>query len=356
MTQAKTSQLRRREMLQILLVVVIMLLLIKVEGKPFPAPNFQNCFSSEGCCPPAVTTGNPTSFKFPTELPMRTRPAAHLLDDAYIAKYQKAYELMRALPDSDGRSHVNQAYVHCGYCDNQFYFPGSKYPLEIHNNWLFLPWHRLFLYFHERILAKLIGDDTFALPFWNWDGLPEGMVMPNVYAEKSLNNKTNSSLYDPDRNKCAERPRVVDFSNPSLVTCSNATDEFQHWENTHVIYTQLVTAAVTPSLFIGQPYRYGDYGGVGGGTLESKPHGAVHIWVNVEDMLLFKNSATDPIFFAHHANVDRLWTIWKRDLEGGIRADLTDPDWLNTQFTFYDEDGNLVSVSVAQALHPDLLR
>ena len=27
---------------------------------------------------------------------------------------------------------------------------------------------RFYLYFHERILGKLIGDDTFALPFWNW--------------------------------------------------------------------------------------------------------------------------------------------------------------------------------------------
>lgn len=72
-------------------------------------------------------------------------------------------------------------------------------------------------------------------------------------------------------------------------------------------------------------------------------------------MLDFKNSATDPIFYAHHANVDRMWVKWKK-LKGGIRMDLPDPDWLNTKFTFYDENGKLVTVTVAQSLDPTLLR
>ncbi|TVU16157.1 hypothetical protein EJB05_39708, partial [Eragrostis curvula] len=39
------------------------------------------------------------------------------------------------------------------------------------------------LYFHERILDKLTDDDTFALPFWNWDS-PGGMTLPPILAKE----------------------------------------------------------------------------------------------------------------------------------------------------------------------------
>lgn len=120
------------------------------QALPFPAPNLQNCRSSEGCCTPALSDRS-KEFEFPgTNLQLRVRPAAHLVDDAYIAKYQKATELMRALPDTDGRSFLNQYKLHCAYCDNNLYFNAGEngdqasYPLEIHRSWLFFPWHRYF--------------------------------------------------------------------------------------------------------------------------------------------------------------------------------------------------------------------
>lgn len=348
---------------------------VAVEGEPFPAPNLSHCNNSEECCTRTFRSGPTKKFEFQSELPMRVRPAAHLVDAAYVAKIQKAYALMRSLPNDDGRSFLNQAYLHCVYCDNHLYFPGREYPLEIHSSWLFFPWHRLYLYFHERILAKLLDDDTFALPYWNWDNQsqnpPLANIIPEIYAaNKSIDDNRdwnsrneNSSLtnlnalYDPNRNECALRPHIVDFhnENPSESGCPNKTAEFQRTENAHLIYTQVVATPVTPSLFFGQPYRFGDFGAVGGGTVEYTPHGPVHRWTNIKEMGTFKLSAKDPIFFAHHANVDRLWTLWY-DLPGGNRKDLTDPDFLETEFTFYDENGDTVSASIAQSLEIDKLR
>jgi polyphenol oxidase len=37
-------------------------------------------------------------------------------------------------------------------------------------------------------------------------------------------------------------------------------------------------------------------------------------------------------------------------LPGDYRNDITDPDYLNTEFLFYDENGDLVKVKIAQAL------
>lgn len=99
----------------------------------------------------------------------------------------------------------------------------------------------------------------------------------------------------------------------------------------------------------------GDEADPGAGSVENIPHGPVHIWTgdntqpNIEDMGNFYSAGRDPIFFAHHSNVDRMWTIWKT-LGGKKRTDFTDPDWLDAAFLFYDENAQLVRVKVRDCL------
>ncbi|KAL2931949.1 Polyphenol oxidase chloroplastic [Bienertia sinuspersici] len=62
----------------------------------------------------------------------------------------------------------------------------------------------------------------------------------------------------------------------------------------------------------------------------------------------FYSAARDPIFYAHHANVDRMWSIWKT--LGDNRQDFTDTDWLNASFIFYDENAQAVRVRVRDCL------
>ncbi|EXC16158.1 Polyphenol oxidase [Morus notabilis] len=57
----------------------------------------------------------------------------------------------------------------------------------------------------------------------------------------------------------------------------------------------------------------------------------------------------DPIFFAHHANVDRMWNIWKT-LGGGKRKDITKKDFLDSEFLFYNENAQLVRVKIRDCL------
>ncbi|WP_442869378.1 tyrosinase family protein [Bradyrhizobium sp. CCBAU 11430] len=45
--------------------------------------------------------------------------------------------------------------------------------------------------------------------------------------------------------------------------------------------------------------------------LELDPHGAVHDLVG-GDMGNIRASAKDPVFWVHHANIDRLWTVWTK--------------------------------------------
>lgn len=114
---------------------------------------------------------------------------------------------------------------------------------------------------------------------------------------------------------------------------------------------QLVTGAGTRALFFGEPYRAGDasvdFFSPTQGLLEAGAHSAIHVWAG-GDITMLGSAAGDPLFYSHHANLDRLWAVWK-DLGQG-RTDITDPDWLNVEFLFYDENADLVRVKAGQAL------
>ncbi|XP_060964353.1 polyphenol oxidase I, chloroplastic-like [Cannabis sativa] len=303
------------------------------------------------CCPPY--SDNIIDFKPARSFTrLRIRPAAHTLDPDGIAKYKKALELMRALPEDDPRSFAQQAKIHCAYCNgayDQVGFP-SQY-IQVHNSWLFFPFHRWYLYFYEKILGNLINDPTFALPFWNWDH-PSGYQMPSIFVDPT------SSLYDQYRNQSHLPPALIDLDftvsevkNPTAAP----TDAEQTATNLKVMYRQMVSNAKNATLFFGKPYRTGDAPNPGQGSIESIPHTPVHIWTgdnrraNWEDMGNFYSAGRDPLFYSHHANVDRMWNIWK-SLPGAKRVDITDPDFLNTTFVFYDENAQLVRVKVGDSL------
>lgn len=343
------------------LVLIVSQMLMRItSGTPVPAPILpDNCTSEEGCCMPQPYTGKPArDFEGDLALPIRIRRPVHKLNESEIARLERGYKLLRELPDLDPRSLSNQANLHCLYCDNGIYYNNMTWPLEIHNHWLFLPWHRMFLYFHERILAKLLDDDTFALPYWNWDNQSsseEANILPRIYST----NET-SYLRDLNRNKCEQPPNLVHLN--SIGGCTDKTADELRIENTQVMYTQIVTGAPTPRLFFGEPYSYGDSGGYGPGTFEDNPHGTVHLWVGdpdaataFNDMGNFGRSARDPVFYTHHSNIDRIWTIWKT-LPGKQRTEPTHADFLDSRFTYYDENADQVIVNLSQIINTPLLR
>uniref|UniRef100_A0A6N2NH22 Tyrosinase copper-binding domain-containing protein n=1 Tax=Salix viminalis TaxID=40686 RepID=A0A6N2NH22_SALVM len=321
-------------------------------AKPIQPPDISDCSvinepdpeNPTNCCPPL--TRKIIDFKLPSRNdPLRIRRPAHLVDDDYIAKYNRAIALMKQLPEDDPRNFTQQANVHCAYCDGGYHqvgMPDLNY--QVHFSWLFFPWHRYYLYFYERILGKLIDDPTFALPFWNWDS-PQGMQIPAFFADPT------SAVYDPLRDKNHQPPKIIDLDFP---------DPVQVASNLNVMYRQMVTAKY-PTLFMGRPYRAGDEPEPGAGSLEDVPHTTVHIWTgdadqaNRENMGVFYAAARDPIFFAHHGNIDRLWEVWKK-LPGGKRQNFTDPDWLDAAFLFYDENANLVRVKIRDCLDTTKLR
>ncbi|KAG8490247.1 hypothetical protein CXB51_015802 [Gossypium anomalum] len=317
------------------------------------------------CCPPKLKDSKIIDFEPPLGCKIRYRPAAHLVDRDYLYKFESAMERMKALPVDDPRNFMQQANIHCAYCNgaySQVGFPDQK--LEVHYSWLFFPFHRMYLYFFERILGKLIGDPDFAMPFWNWDS-PCGMTMPQIYLDPY------SPLYDENRNLEHQPDVVVNLNDgKSVVKQTKKKDDFdeltkreQIKRNLYVMYQQMVRSSKTASCFHGAVYRAGCWSetDIGctpeprGGTIENGAHLAVHKFVGAknppynEDMGNFYSAGRDPLFYAHHGNVDRMWNIWKT-LPGKKRRDFDEKDWLNSSFLFYDENANMVRVKVRDCL------
>ncbi|KAH6785369.1 hypothetical protein C2S51_037824 [Perilla frutescens var. frutescens] len=326
-------------------------------ANPIQPPAFNTCGAAHdvrtgdpldvNCCPPV--SDNIIDYKLPKVRKLRVRPAAHKLDKINLAKYEEAIRRMRELDKTDPtdpRGFTQQANIHCAYCNgahDQVGFPGLD--LQVHNSWLFFPFHRWYLYFYERILGSLINDPTFALPFWNWDN-PKGMQLPRIFDNE------RSPLYDANRNQDHRPPDIVDLS------LNNVTDDIQKVvNNLSIMYNEMVRSISVTTDFMGQPYRAGDQpGGFGsGGTSERGSHTGVHAWVGdprnkySEDMGNFYSAGRDTAFYSHHGNVDRMWSIWTT-LKTDVPKTITDPDYLNASFLFYDENKQLVRVKVADCV------
>ncbi|GMI89251.1 hypothetical protein HRI_002594400 [Hibiscus trionum] len=67
------------------------------------------------CCPLGFEKSVPfVDFKFPDpRSPVKVRCPTHLLDESFIAKYNKDLSIMKSLPYDDPRTFLRQADLHC---------------------------------------------------------------------------------------------------------------------------------------------------------------------------------------------------------------------------------------------------
>jgi polyphenol oxidase len=244
--------------------------------------------------------------------PIRPRRPASTLSSAEVEKLREAYKAMRDLSVSDPadpRGFAHQANVHCWSCG------GVGSSIQVHGNWQFFAWHRAYLYFHERILGKLIGDMDFRLPYWDWDS-PSHRKLPPGYATPA--DSTNPLFNDT---------RSMD-----------PNDELPDED----VGTEVMQNALTAADFT-------DFGGsaTSSGIPEGAPHGSVHVDVG-GDMGAFGTAARDPIFYAHHSNVDKMWSDWKKS--SSTHNNPTSAAFLNLTFTFFDENRVWRSITAARVL------
>jgi hypothetical protein len=85
------------------------------------------------------------------------------------------------------------------------------------------------------------------------------------------------------------------------------------------------------------------------GSLEVMPHNQIHLYLGGK-MADNCKASQDPIFWIHHAQIDRLWESWSSN---NNRPHPNDPDWLNQKFTFFDETEAIRTKKINDILNPE---
>jgi tyrosinase len=217
--------------------------------------------------------------------------------DAIITGYKNAITAMKALAGDNPLSWTYQAAIHGTNAGGSH----TSWNSCEHGTFYFLSWHRMYLYYFERIVRMHSGNANWALPYWNYTPAGDPRKLPPVF--RNPNNNTNA-LWVSNRG-AGWNAGTSSFGN-STVNTSTALGNvpFGSFQN----------------------------------DLEGTPHDDVHIAMGglMGDV---PTAAQDPIFYLHHCNIDRLWNAWLA--QGGGRSNplsnsAQDQAWRDTKFTFFD--------------------
>ena len=210
----------------------------------------------------------------------------------------------------------------------------------------FLPWHREFLLLFEAGLQQVSGDPSMAIPYWNWtdDASTRRLFSTNFMGGEGRQSagwavtdgpfqrgSWRLNVLDPKSNdKHRFRYLVRRFGTrlaPELPTKKQV--------NHSLTIPKYDVAPYDPGSDIHQSFRNfleGWKGSTGmtctdglmdpvlGPNAESIMHNGVHIYVGgvwgADDgfagTMTLNTSLNDPVFWSHHANIDRIWDMWEQ--------------------------------------------
>ena len=207
------------------------------------------------------------------------RPSA---EHANVAALADAYEKMQALSASDNRSWIYWAEFHgfnryeCWHHARSGPGTGQLFPYD-----LFLPWHRAYLSFFDNA-ARDQNEDAI-LPWWDWTGEDAHTNgLPTAY---TAGGEPLESGPLPAINGEPERRTTRNPGQPGgLPTVAEIYDD--------------VNGIIALTDFRDFSNQLQDV------------HDGIHGWVG-GDMGSIGTSAFDPVFWAHHAMIDRVWYQWQ---------------------------------------------
>jgi tyrosinase len=216
-----------------------------------------------------VSPGSPLPMV--TQVGLRHRRSVRRLSKGQLCDLRKASAAAQAIGDDRGYQHWSGIHG----------LPEPMYCQHEHSP-LFLAWHRAYLYFFEKQLQDRVPGVT--LPWWNWTVHADGI--PPAYARARVDGKkkplASSPIQPSGRRDPREKLTWRQEGPPNALPNPGAVN-------------QVIDS--NPNFFTFQ------------NQLESI-HNAVHGWVN-GTMGDIRVSAYDPIFWAHHCMIDRLWYLWQ---------------------------------------------
>jgi tyrosinase len=213
-----------------------------------------------------------------------------------------------------------------------------------HRGSAFGPWHREFLRQFEFDLGQVSGDPHMAIPYWDWtvDQTPAaagwpftadflggfGNALTGIIATGLFANPATFRINirrQGDTDIALKRSRGIPAGN----VLPDRADVL------HALGVAVVPAGTPwPSVYDAVPFNGNPPGTVAERTAQANAafrkylewvlHDGIHVWIgdvwdfvgqvprNGGHMSFPSVSVNDPVFWLHHANVDRLWAIWQR--------------------------------------------
>lgn len=202
-----------------------------------------------------------------------------------------------------------------------------------HRGSAFGPWHREFLRQFELDLRQVSGNPDISIPYWDWttERTPASPGWP-------FTDDFMGGFGGPDF-QISTGP----FSNPATWRMNIRADALLTLKRNNV---GVPAPGPLPTRNTVRPSLSGGAGGLDIGVYDAAPfnedpnvpppqsqvnaswrkylerrlHDGVHVWIggananftNGGHMTFPALAVNDPIFFLHHCNVDRLWTIWQQ--------------------------------------------
>lgn len=184
------------------------------------------------------------------------------------------------------------------------------YPGWAHLGPAFFPWHRQYLIeFEDDLKQASGGDNTITIPYWDWSDPSSNPFTSNFMGTDGEQTGTEQP------GKVLDGPFAFDGPNHWTINIKDDPSDASYLERG---FGRRNDAAVLPSseqvqisMFIttydSAPWKFNSRGFRR--VIEINFHNLVHRWVN--GTMLTMASPNDPVFWLHHANIDRLWGIWQ---------------------------------------------
>jgi tyrosinase len=215
-------------------------------------------------------------------VPLRHRLSVNRLTSGQVAHVRSAFAAAEAI--SDDRGYKHWAGIH-----------GLPLPMYCtHGSPLFLPWHRAYLYFFELALRDLVPTlPGFALPWWDWtDSQSHAHGIPAAYGDQhdpqGHPNPLFSAAVDP----------VALQQGKAQGDVVGPTTQRQPDIPANLPQAADVTRVLALTDFLDFSTQLEDI------------HNSVHVWVGGH-MSEIPFAAYDPVFWAHHCMIDRVWRLWQ---------------------------------------------
>lgn len=290
--------------------------------------------------------------------PPRRLPLSEFAKDSKLVEaLRRGVQVMRDRKGSDPRSWFFQCAIHA-YSDQIYEEARARDPAVARVNarkyWKqcphfgqssanFLVWHRAYLYHFERILRDASGEPELAMPYWNYDEAGQ-RGFPELFAPAFLDSakKQPNPLHHPNRETAFVK---------GMFTLSETVCEAAHAREAPQFFSEPgVTGFGGDLLADTRP-----------GAVEQRPHNDLHVAVGgvvgsaSGAMADVPTAAFDPVFWIHHANIDRLWRQWAAS-PGKSWGPLPPDSWFDeSPWLFIDPDGSEVRKPRRFYMEPDNL-